>query len=118
MDRVRVPLWTAIFGGLLAISDSGSVRATQVDIVGPPGSMAFGRSVTALPNGNFVVIDPYGRILRSARLGTAAVFDSPLPAALQPTPYSRWGELFFALLLACSLGGWLTACRLEVNPLS
>ena len=32
--------------------------ATQIDIPGPPGSSAFGTSVTVLPNGNFVVTDP------------------------------------------------------------
>lgn len=31
--------------------------AGQVDIVGPPGSIAFGQQVAALPNGNIVVID-------------------------------------------------------------
>jgi hypothetical protein len=31
---------------------------TQIDIIGPPGSVKFGTSVTALPNGNFVVTDP------------------------------------------------------------
>jgi hypothetical protein len=34
------------------------VRAAQVDIPGPVGSVAFGTWVTALPNGNFVVTDP------------------------------------------------------------
>jgi hypothetical protein len=31
--------------------------ATQIDLIGPPGSGEFGRSVTVLPNGNFVVTD-------------------------------------------------------------
>jgi hypothetical protein len=35
------------------------VAATQIDLVGPAGSGAFGRSVTVLPNGNIVVTDPY-----------------------------------------------------------
>jgi Repeat of unknown function (DUF5650) len=37
---------------------SPTVNASQIDIVGPPGSGAFGYSVTALPNGNIVVTDP------------------------------------------------------------
>jgi hypothetical protein len=41
----------------------GSVRpayaADQIDIAAPPGSGEFGYSVTVLPNGNFVVTDPY-----------------------------------------------------------
>ncbi|MGV8048926.1 MAG: hypothetical protein AB2L21_01025 [Anaerolineaceae bacterium] len=31
---------------------------TQSDIIGPPGSVSFGESVTVLSNGNFVVTDP------------------------------------------------------------
>lgn len=74
--------------------------------------------VRSANTGISVVIDPYGRILRSARLGTAAVFDSQLPSTLQPTPYSRWGELFFTLLLAGSFGAWLSVRVPEVNPRS
>ncbi len=33
--------------------------ARQKDLIGPPGSGAFGTSVTALPNGNIVVTDPF-----------------------------------------------------------
>jgi len=33
-------------------------RAAQTDVVGPTHSVTFGASVTALPNGNFVVTDP------------------------------------------------------------
>ena len=43
-------------GQLLPVSNSS---ATQNDIIGPLGSSAFGATVVALPNGNFVVIDPY-----------------------------------------------------------
>lgn len=38
--------------------EPASVQA-QIDIVGPPGSGAFGTTVTVLPNGNFVVTDPF-----------------------------------------------------------
>ncbi|HET8942885.1 MAG TPA: hypothetical protein VFN13_12955, partial [Rudaea sp.] len=40
------------------------VCAAQVDISGPAGSVAFGASVTVLPNGNFVVTDPEGPVSR------------------------------------------------------
>ncbi len=33
--------------------------ATQTDIAGPLGSGQFGKSVTALPNGNIIVVDPF-----------------------------------------------------------
>lgn len=41
---------------MLACIDSG--HALQIDIAGPAGSAAFGKSVTVLPNGNIVVTDP------------------------------------------------------------
>ena len=44
-----------LLGGLL---QAAPVRATQIDIPGPAGSVAFGAAVTVLPNGNFVVTDP------------------------------------------------------------
>ncbi|MCU0448539.1 MAG: hypothetical protein MUC97_01680 [Bernardetiaceae bacterium] len=34
-----------------------ALSATAQDIPGPPGSGAFGATVTTLPNGNFVVCD-------------------------------------------------------------
>jgi len=43
---------------LLAIA-SPTVTALQVDIQGPPGSGLFGWHAAVLPNGNFVVTDPY-----------------------------------------------------------
>jgi hypothetical protein len=52
--KTHLPLIAAAF--LLAPS---SPAATQTDIPGPPGSGAFGYSVTVLPNGNYVVTDPF-----------------------------------------------------------
>lgn len=43
---------------LFAAFLTSAPAATQTDIPGPPGSGAFGTTVTVLPNGNFVVIDP------------------------------------------------------------
>lgn len=45
------------YGLLLATTVA---HAAQVDIAGPAGSVAFGALVKALPNGNFVVVDPKG----------------------------------------------------------
>ena len=44
-----------------------AAAATQTNIPGPTGSGQFGYTVTALPNGNIVVTDPY--------------FDAPGPVA-------------------------------------
>ncbi|HYC03453.1 MAG TPA: apolipoprotein N-acyltransferase [Azospirillaceae bacterium] len=47
------------------------------------------------------VVDPYGRVLGKLDLGARGVLDQPLPEALPPTPYSRWGDLLPALILLC-----------------
>lgn len=49
------------------------------------------------------VIDPYGRVVVSQPLNTAGVLDAPLPAALAPTPYARWGDGTLLILLAGGL---------------
>ena len=52
-----------VFGlsALVAVALFVSAQAVgrQIDVAGPPGSVGFGESVTALPSGNFVVIDAY-----------------------------------------------------------
>jgi hypothetical protein len=42
---------------ILMLTALSNAFAAQLDIAGPPGSGAFGASVTMLPNGNFVVVD-------------------------------------------------------------
>jgi apolipoprotein N-acyltransferase len=60
--------------------------------------------VRATPTGVSAVIDAHGRILpgKSLGLGEAGVIDAVLPAALPPTPYARFGDLAFVLLLLVS----------------
>jgi apolipoprotein N-acyltransferase len=60
--------------------------------------------VRATPTGVSAVIDAFGRTLPHARLGLGdlGVIDARLPAALAPTPYARFGEAFFALMLVLS----------------
>ena len=51
-----------LVGGLVLVaaapSGGASAAIAQTDLTGPPGSK-FGTSVTVLPNGNYVVTDPY-----------------------------------------------------------
>src|SRR5690606_32528347 len=56
------------------------------------------------PTGVSAAIDAYGRILPGKRLelGEAGVVDVRLPAALEPTPYSRFGEATLLVMLAIS----------------
>lgn len=54
------------------------------------------------------VIDPNGRIVASLGAGRMGVVDAMLPEALPPTPYSRFGDWLFLLLLAlCGGGAWV-----------
>lgn len=53
------------------------------------------------------VVDPYGRVIARLGLEEAGFLDAPLPAAIAPTPYARWGDAplaGLALLLALLLG--------------
>jgi apolipoprotein N-acyltransferase len=54
------------------------------------------------------VVDAKGRVLSTIPLGEAAFLDAPLPPALAPTPYARWGDgpvlgLLAALIAAVGL---------------
>jgi apolipoprotein N-acyltransferase len=61
--------------------------------------------VRATPTGVSAVIDAYGRNPQALRLGLGqeGVIDAPLPPALQPTPYSQFGDNAFGLMLCLSL---------------
>ncbi len=52
------------------------------------------------------VIDPYGRVIKQIGLNNRGVIDAPLPRALPPTIFARYGNwVFMLLLLGC--GGWV-----------
>lgn len=61
--------------------------------------------VRAANTGISFVADPYGRTLGELGLGTAGSLDAPLPRALAPTPYSRFGDAMFLLSVALLLLG-------------
>jgi apolipoprotein N-acyltransferase len=60
--------------------------------------------VRATPTGVSAVIDAYGRTGSGQRLGQGAfgIIDAPLPPALPPTPFSRWGDTIFWLSMTLS----------------
>lgn len=60
--------------------------------------------IRATPTGVSAVIDAHGRIRTGASLtlGAYGVIDAPLPRALSPTTYGRYGDGLFAGLLAAS----------------
>ncbi|MBE0687390.1 MAG: hypothetical protein IH585_15475 [Anaerolineaceae bacterium] len=55
----RLCLVIILLAGLFNASNNFVSAATQIDIVGPPGSEWYGNNITVLPNGNLVVVD-YG----------------------------------------------------------
>jgi apolipoprotein N-acyltransferase len=61
----------------------------------------------ATPTGVSGMIDAFGRVAGGQILGEGArgVIDAPLPPALPPTPFSRWGDTAFWLMTLLSLAG-------------
>jgi apolipoprotein N-acyltransferase len=61
----------------------------------------------ATPTGVSAMIDAFGRVRKGERLGEGAsgVIDAPLPPALAPTPFARWGDTAFWLMGLIGLAG-------------
>ena len=64
--------------------------------------------VRAANTGISAVIDPLGRMVARLGLGLEGVLDSPLPAAIPPTPYARVGDIPALIILAAA---WLLVIR-------
>ena len=60
--------------------------------------------VRAANNGISAVIDGYGRVLARLDLNVRGVIDAPLPAALPPPLYARFGDVVFLLAVAVGRG--------------
>ena len=58
--------------------------------------------VRAANTGISAVIDPVGRIVNALPLGVEGVLDSPLPRAIEPTMYVRFGDGALILFLVVS----------------
>ncbi|WP_225770404.1 apolipoprotein N-acyltransferase [Inquilinus sp. Marseille-Q2685] len=95
-------------GWLLNVTNDGWYGLTS----GPHQHFAIARTraveeglplVRAANTGISGVVDAYGRVTGEIALGTAGILDTPLPAALPETPYARWGEAGFWLLLVLGL---------------
>jgi apolipoprotein N-acyltransferase len=68
----------------------------------------------ATPTGVSAVIDGYGRVSSAVLgLGVQGAIEAPLPPALSPTPYSRWGDSGFWILLIGAIAPvwWLDGRR-------
>jgi apolipoprotein N-acyltransferase len=62
----------------------------------------------AANTGISAIIDPVGRITRSLGLDQTGIVDGPLPAAIASTPYSRFGDWWFVLMVCANVAlTWL-----------
>jgi apolipoprotein N-acyltransferase len=56
-------------------------------------------------SGITAVIDPYGRQIGQLQLGVEGVLDTPLPVMLESTPWAKFGDVFFIILVVMLLAG-------------
>lgn len=70
--------------------------------------------VRATPTGVSAVIDAKGRALRTLPMGAFGVIDAPLPPALPQTPFGRFGESAFWMMIAVSIAALIPATRARV----
>jgi apolipoprotein N-acyltransferase len=70
------------------------------------------------PTGVSAMIDAFGRVAKGQSLGEGArgVIDAPLPPALPPTPFNRWGDTGFWLMMLVSLAGASIRLPLSGKP--
>jgi apolipoprotein N-acyltransferase len=55
--------------------------------------------VRAANSGISAIVDAHGRVVGRLGLGLAGALDGPLPAALPPTPYARYGDLIYVVMV-------------------
>ena len=55
--------------------------------------------IRAANTGVSAVIDAYGRVLAALDMQREGIVDHRLPAAREPTPYSRWGDWMLLILV-------------------
>ncbi|MBN9278689.1 MAG: apolipoprotein N-acyltransferase, partial [Hyphomicrobium sp.] len=67
-------------------------------------------------NGISAVIDARGRVLHRLDLDVVGVIDARVPAAIPPTSYARYGDLWFALMLLCGLAVVLSGRVWQPRP--
>jgi hypothetical protein len=83
MKGFSITFVQAIFIGTLTVFSLFSALAvTRIDITGPVGSEDFGEIVTALPNGNIVVVDPFYDSATGANIGAVYLYNGATGAVI------------------------------------
>ena len=72
--------------------------------------------IRVTPTGVSAVIDGHGRALQRLDPGAAGVIDALTPPPLAATPYARWRDLLFWLMVAGGLSGAPLIARLKRKP--
>jgi apolipoprotein N-acyltransferase len=72
--------------------------------------------VRAANTGISAIIDPYGRVVAELGLKQEGVVDGPLPKALPPTPFVRWGRWIELSILILAILGWLALRHSALLP--
>jgi apolipoprotein N-acyltransferase len=67
--------------------------------------------VRAANNGISAMIDAHGRITASLDMNVRGVIDPPIPSAIAPPPYARWGDGLFVLNAAVFFFGSIILVR-------
>ena len=92
-SALRLFFALALLVALFQSSARPTVASTRIDIIGPPGSDEFGTSVTALPNGNLVVIDPYFDAGSTQNVGAVYLYNGATGALISALTGSTEGDL-------------------------
>ena len=71
--------------------------------------------VRSANSGISAIVDAHGRVIASLALGRKGVVNGGLPVALPATPYARFGDLIFAVLLVVSAASaMLTKVKIRI----
>ncbi|MEM1374669.1 MAG: apolipoprotein N-acyltransferase [Pseudomonadota bacterium] len=97
--------WFGQWGGPAQHLQHAQARAIEM-------GLAVARSANT---GISAIIDARGRVVASLPLGASGHVDAPLPAALPPTIYARYGNIPFALLAIVALLAVLVRRRAELD---
>ena len=90
--RITTPILTLLSVLLMILSAALVTHAQQTNITGPAGTAAFGVQVVTLPNGNFVVTDPFYNEGAVPTVGAVFLYDGATLALISKLTGSTLGD--------------------------